>query len=151
MSEELTERMEDYLRIIYEIENEKGYARLKDVASRLNVRPPTAEEMLRKLNDMNLIVHEKYGGIRLTKKGREIAEAIEKRFQYVRRFLQILLVPNDVAARDAHIIEHRLHPKTLLQIIRFVEFISSHPEHPKFITYWFEKFKRYCEEKERAT
>jgi DtxR family Mn-dependent transcriptional regulator len=150
MRREMTERMEDYLRIIYEVERVKGYARLKDVSSRLGVRPPSAVEMLKKLHDMSLIIYERYGGIRLTKKGREIAETVEKRYQYVRKFLEILLVPESIALKDAHILEHRLHPETILQIIRFVEFVTSYSDHPRFITYWFEKFRDYCQERSRG-
>ncbi len=147
--EEITERMEDYLRIIYEIEKAKGYVRLKDVSSKLGVTPSSAVGMLRKLDNMGLILYEKYGGIRMTVKGREIAETVEKRYEYVRKFLEIILVPKNIALRDAHILEHRLHPRTLLQIIRFVEFVQSHPDRPRSIMYWFKKFKKYCEEKDR--
>jgi DtxR family Mn-dependent transcriptional regulator len=146
----LTERMEDYLRVIYEIEKCKGYARLKDIALRLNVKPSTVVDMLKRLQSMNLIIYERYGGIRLTDKGRSIAEIIEKRYRYVRRFLEILLVPPEIALRDAHILEHRLHPVTVMQIIRFVEFIEEHKEKPRSIGLLFERFKRYCEEKVRS-
>ena len=149
MNGDLTERMEDYLRIIYEIEKVKGYARLKDVSSRLGVTPSSAAEMLRKLHSMNLAIYEKYGGIRLTRKGRKIAETVEKKYVYVRKFLQILLVPMDIASKDAHILEHRLHPETILQIIRFVEFVGTHPDYPRFIKNWFERFREYCQEKDK--
>lgn len=132
--------MEDYLRITYEVEEVKGYARLKDISSKLRVSPSTAVEMLKRLRDMGLVTYERYGGIRLTERGREVAETVEKRYRYVREFLKILLVPEGVITRDAHLLEHGLHPKTTLQIIRFVEFISSHQD-------LLEGFRRYCEER----
>jgi DtxR family Mn-dependent transcriptional regulator len=150
MMEGITERMEDYLRIIYEVEESKGYVRLKDISSRLEVTPASAVEMLKKLSDMGLVIYERYGGIRLTPNGRVIAETIKKRYEYVRKFLEIILVPKDIALRDAHILEHRLHPKTLLQIIRFVEFVETHPDRPRSITYWFKKFKKFCEERDSS-
>ena len=148
MNNEVSERMEDYLRIIYEITSYKGYVRIKDIASELNVKPPSVVEMLKKLQRMKLVIYEKYGGIRLTEKGEELAEAIERRHETFRRFLEIILVPEDIALKDAHILEHRLHPKTILQLTRFVEFITTHQERPRFITNWFEKFRKYCQEKE---
>ena len=148
MSNEISERMEDYLRIIYEIINYKGYVRIKDIASELNVKPPSVVEMLKKLQGIELVIYEKYGGIRLTKKGREIAETIEKRHETFRNFLEIILVPEDIALKDAHILEHRLHPKTILQLTRFVEFITTHKDRPRFITNWLEKFRKYCQEQE---
>jgi DtxR family Mn-dependent transcriptional regulator len=141
---DLTERMEDYLRAIYEIERNKGYARLKDIALKLNVRPSTAVEMLKKLQSRGLIIYEKYGGIKLTEEGKSIAEIIEKRYRYVRKFLEMLLVPPEIALRDAHILEHRLHPKTIMQIIKFVEFVEKHKEKPRSISLWFKRFKEYC-------
>ena len=148
MSNEISERMEDYLRIIYEIINYKGYVRIKDIASELNVKPPSVVEMLKKLQRTGLVVYEKYGGIKLTKKGEEIAEAIEKRHETFRRFLEIILAPEDIALKDAHVLEHRLHPKTILQFHRFVDFITTHQERPRFVTNWFEKFKRYYQEQD---
>jgi len=136
----ITRRMEDYLRVTYEIEENKGYARLKDISSKLGVSSPTAAEMLKKLHKMGLVTYEKYGGIRLTDKGRKIAGVVEKRYKYVRKFLQILQVPEDVATRDAHILEHELHQKTVLQIVRFVEFILSHQD-------LIERFRSSYEEK----
>ncbi len=150
MSTEISERMEDYLRIIYEIINYKGYARIKDIASEMDVKPPSVVEMLKKLQRMGLVVYEKYGGIKLTKRGEEIAEAIEKRHETFRNFLEIILVPEDIALKDAHILEHRLHPKTILQFTRFVEFITTHKDRPRLITNWLEKFRSYCQEKEHS-
>lgn len=144
---EISGRAEDYLRSIYEIIECKGFARVKDIARELDVRPSSVVEMLRKLQKVGLIIYEKYGGIKLTGKGKEIAEVIEKRHQTFRQFLELILVPKDVALRDAHILEHRLHPKTILQLTRFVEFIMSHPDHPRFIRKWQNEFKRYCEKK----
>jgi len=149
MVQEISGRAEDYLRSIYEIVKRKGFARVKDVSRELNVKPSSVVEMMRRLHEMNLVVYEKYGGIRLTEKGREIAEVVKKRHETFRRFLEIILVPEDVALGDAHVLEHRLHPKTILQFTRFVEFITSHPDHPRFIRRWIEEFKRYCDEKDK--
>jgi DtxR family Mn-dependent transcriptional regulator len=143
--QELTERMEDYLRVIYEIERSKGYVRLKDVALRLNVKPSTALEMLKKLQSKGLIVHERYGYARLTEKGRRIAKMVEKRYNAIKKFLEIILVPPEIARRDAHILEHRLHPKTIMQIVRFVEFVENYKEKPRSISLWFKRFEKYCE------
>ncbi|UNQ73543.1 metal-dependent transcriptional regulator [Infirmifilum sp. NZ] len=145
----ITERMEDYLRAIYELEKSKGYARVKDISCKLSVKPSSAVEMLRKLEERGLVTHEKYGAVRLTERGRELAEVVEKRYNYIRRFLEMLLVPEDAARRDAHILEHGLHPKTILQIIRFVDFIDKHRDHPRSITAWLRKFERYCKEVEQ--
>ena len=149
MKEALTGRTEDYLRGIYEIIERKGYTRIKDIVRELNVRPSTVVEMMKKLDHIGLIVYEKYGGIPLTSQGEEIARAVRERHETFKKFLEIILVPKDVALKDAHVLEHQLDPKTILQFTRFVEFITSAPEHPKFVKRWLEQFKRYCATKNR--
>lgn len=149
MKETLTGRTEDYLRGICEIIERKGYARIKDIVRELNVRPSTVVEMMKKLDHIGLVVYEKYGGITLTPQGEEIARAVRERHETFKKFLEIILVPKDVALKDAHMLEHQLDPKTILQFTRFVEFITSAPEHPKFVKRWLEQFKRYCETKNR--
>ena len=76
-----------------------------------------------------------------------MAETVKRRHDTFKRFLEIILVPDDVAARDAHILEHQLDPKTILQFTRFVEFINqaAKTDRPKFIKRWIEEFREYCE------
>jgi len=144
----ISSKAEDYLRGIYEIVARKGFVRIKDIARELEVKPPTVVEMMKKLDAKELVIYEKYSGITLTDRGREIAEIIEKRHETFREFLQILLVPKDIALKDAHILEHELHSKTILQFSRFVDFITKYSERPMFMKRWLEEFKKYCERKE---
>jgi DtxR family Mn-dependent transcriptional regulator len=145
MNEALSERTEDYLRAVYEIVERKGYARIKDIAREARIQPPSAVEMMKKLDQMGFIAYEKYGAITLTSKGQEIARAVRKRHETFKKFLEIILVPKEIALKDSHLLEHKLDPKTVLQFTRFVEFITSAPEHPKFVGRWLEQFKKYCE------
>lgn len=149
MSMEITGKAEDYLRGIYEITQEKGFARIRDIANHLNVKPSSAVEMVRKLDRLQLVRYEKYGGVMLTSKGREMAEVIEKRHETFKKFLEIILVPKNVALKDAHVLEHRLHPRTILQFSKFVDFIEHAQDNPRFLKKWRSAFKRYCESKSR--
>lgn len=141
----LTGRTEDYLRGLRNIMEQKGYARIKDVARELNVQPSSAVEMMNKLDGKGLVKYEKYGGITLTYEGGEIAKAIKRRHDTFKKFLEIILVPEEIALKDAHALEHQLSPKTILQFTRFVEFITRAPKHPKFVSRWVEQFRKYCE------
>jgi len=147
----LTSRGEDYLRTVYEIVKAKGYARIKDISKALGVKPPTVVEMMKRLQEQGLVAYEKYGGITLTPRGEEIAKALKRRHEVFKRFLELILVPDDIATRDAHILEHQLDPKTVLQFTRFVEFITLAMEtgRPKFVEKWIEEFKKYCEKHDR--
>lgn len=149
MHQSVSGRVEDYLRTVYEIMEQKGYARIKDISRELGVRPSSVVEMMRKLHDRGFVVYEKYGGITLTSQGREVAEAVEMRHSTFKKFLEVILVPEDIAAKDAHVLEHRLDSKTIFQFTRFVEFITraTSAGRPKFMERWMEQFRKYCEEK----
>jgi DtxR family Mn-dependent transcriptional regulator len=149
MKKDLTGRAEDYLRALYEIVEMKGYARIKDIARELDVQPSSAVEMMKKLHQMGFVAYEKYGAVTLTSQGKEIAKVIAKRHETFKKFLEIILVPKEIALKDSHILEHRLHPKTVLQFTRFVEFFTSTPERPKFVNRWLEQFKKYCEKEDQ--
>ena len=152
MHEGVSGRVEDYLKAVYEIIEQRGYARVRDVSRELGVRPSTVVEMMRKLHNRGFVVYEKYGSITLTPQGKEVAEAVKMRHNTFRRVLEIILVPEDVAAKDAHVLEHRLDPKTILQFSRFVEFITQATavDRPKFVGRWIEQFRKYCKEKQTA-
>lgn len=146
--EEISSKAEDYMRSVYEIVVRKRFARIKDIARELGVKPPTVVEMMKKLDAKGLVVYEKYGGVTLTARGREIAEVIERRRETFRKLLEILLVPKDIALKDAHILEHQLDSKTILQFSRLVNFMERYSERPMFMKRWLEEFKKYCKRKE---
>jgi DtxR family Mn-dependent transcriptional regulator len=137
----LSRKTEDYLEAIYNIIEKKGYAKVKYIASELKVSSPSVTEMMRKLSNRRFIVYEKYSGITLTEKGRKIAEGVKKRHVIFEGFLEIILVPKNVASEDACTMEHHLDPKTIEQFSKFVEFVNNAPVSPKWLTH----FKEYCE------
>ena len=145
MVEDLSTRAEDYLRGVYDIVERKGYARIKDIAVKLGVQPSSVSEMMRNLHRRGLVVYEKYGGVTLTPRGEDTAKAIVARHETFARFLKIILVPDEIALKDAHVLEHQLDPETILQFTRFVEFIEKAPERPRFVKKWLEQFRDYCE------
>jgi DtxR family Mn-dependent transcriptional regulator len=148
MYSHLTEREEDYLRAILEIQQDKGFARIRDISEKVEVSPPSCVEMMKKLGGKALVVYEKYGGVTLTSEGRKIAMSVTDRHETFRRLLEIIQVPKETAIKDAHILEHHLESTTILQFKRFVDFITKAPEHPRFIGRWMDMFERYCEERD---
>ena len=138
----ITDRAEDYLRTIHKIIGQQGFAKTGDIASELNIKPASVVEMLNKLQKLNFVIHEKYGKVKLTKKGLSIAEATTKRHDTFLKFLEIILVPHEIAVRDAHILEHKLDYKTILQFAKFVDFMTL--ERPGLIKRWMASFKCYC-------
>ena len=72
--EERTDRMEDYLEVIYELIKQKGYATMVDISNYLNVSSPSVTKMIQRLDESGYLDYEKYRGIRLTDDGIKIAE-----------------------------------------------------------------------------
>ena len=62
-------RMEDYLEIISELVELKGYATTLDISRYMNVSAPSVTKMLQRLDEGGFLEYEKYHGINLTKKG----------------------------------------------------------------------------------
>ncbi len=125
---ECTYRMEDYLEIIYELVQHKGYATLVDVAEYLNVRPPSVTTMMRRLDQSGLLNYEKYRGIKLTERGMDVAKIIHNRHSVLSEFLRMIGVNEKIANEDAESMEHYLHPQTMLQLTELMHIlkVSNH-------------------------
>jgi DtxR family Mn-dependent transcriptional regulator len=137
----LSRKAEDYLEAILNIAEKKGYTRIKDIALALGITPSSVVEMVKRLNDMDLVEYRKYDGVTLTPEGREIAKVVKDRHDTIRAFLEIIKVPKDIANKDACIIEHELEEKTIEQVKNLVNFVKSAPDYPQ----WLEHFEIFCE------
>ena len=120
-----TTRMEDYLEVIYELIEQKGYATTVDISNYLNVSSPSVTKMLQRLNDSGHVNYEKYRGISLTESGIAVAENIHERHGVLAEFLRMIGVEEETANRDAEGIEHHLHPDTLKKLEEFIRIIKS--------------------------
>lgn len=120
MREERTDRMEDYLEVIYELVLQKGYATTIDISDYLNVSSPSVTRMMKKLHETGFIRYERYRGMSLTEKGVEVAKAIHKRHGILAEFFKMIGVQDDIANEDAEGIEHHLHSETLMKLEDFV-------------------------------
>jgi DtxR family Mn-dependent transcriptional regulator len=143
----LSRKAEDYLEAILNITDKKGYARIKDIAQELGITPPSVTEMVSKLAKKKLVLYEKYGAVRLTEKGRDIARRVKQRHETFNKFLKIILVPTDIAEKDACILEHHLNTITIKQFSQFLEFIETEPSYSHFM----DQFEKFCERQATTT
>lgn len=116
-----TDRMEDYLEVIYELIKEKGYATTIDISEYLNVSSPSVTKMVQRLDESGHLNYEKYRGIVLTDQGTSVAKGIHERHNLLVEFLKMIGVKDDIANRDAEGIEHHLHHETLKKLEDFVK------------------------------
>jgi DtxR family manganese transport transcriptional regulator len=108
-----SETAEDYVELIAELMDEKGEARLVDLAGRFGVTKATVNNTIQRLQRDGFVTSEPYRAIFLTEKGRKLAELSRERHIIVRDFLVSLGVDADTADADAEGIEHHVSKATL--------------------------------------
>ena len=108
-----TEMAEDYVELIADLIDEKGEARVVDLAGRLGVTKPTVNSAIQRLQRDGFVSSEPYRSIFLTEKGRQLAVSSRERHRVVREFLVALGVDPETADTDAEGIEHHVSSATL--------------------------------------
>jgi Mn-dependent DtxR family transcriptional regulator len=119
---------EDYLERIHELIEAKGYARVVDIASSLKVRQASVTAMVQKLGRAGFVKYEKYRGLVLTDKGREVARKIQNRHATLSRFFSLFGIDADSQREDIEGIEHHLSPATLEMFADLAAFFEANPE-----------------------
>lgn len=110
----LSANMEDYLEAVSFCANDKGVARVSDIRDMLGVKTPSVTGAVKALAETGYVIHQPYGGIELTAKGRRAAEDVKKRHAILSRFLrQVLGVSPKTADMDACKMEHAVSRETL--------------------------------------
>jgi len=119
---------EDYLERIHELIEEKGYARVVDIASSLKVRQASVTSMVQKLGELGYLKYEKYRGLILTDKGRTVARRIQSRHETLSRFFSLFGLNAQTQRLDIEGIEHHLSPATLEMLADLAAFFEDHPD-----------------------
>ena len=133
----LSKAMEQYLETIYEIEASGKVASVTDIAVARGVKSPSVTYVLRKLSqpELKLVNYEKYNReVSLTKKGRKIAERLERTHQTLKWFFEMIGLESEVANDDACEIEHIVRPETVDKLTDFVEWVQSTPKAAKLLS-----------------
>ncbi len=119
---------EDYLERIHELIQEKGYARVVDIASSLEVKQASVTSMVQKLGELGYLDYVKYRGLVLTEKGRTVATGIQKRHETLSRFFSIFGLDAETQKHDIEGIEHHLSPDTVEVLADLASFFEKNPE-----------------------
>ena len=119
---------EDYLEVIAELVELKGYATTLDISRFMNVSPPSVTKMLQKLDEKKYLEYEKYHGINLTDIGKQVADTIRRKHSTLLEFFEILNVGKGIANQDTEGLEHHLNDKTIKQLRKFITFLKSNPK-----------------------
>ncbi len=84
---QLTGSVEDYLKVIYELQAILGAAPTNEIAHRLGVAPASVTGMVRRLASQDLLEYQRYHGVRLTRRGRRAALRTLRRHRIVESYL----------------------------------------------------------------
>src|SRR3982751_4649704 len=126
--QEPSQSAEDYLERIHELIREKGYARVVDIASSLQVKQASVTGMVQKLGELGYPNYEKYRGLILTEKGLAVATKIKKRHETLSRFFALLDLDAETQKHDIEGIEHHLSSETLDVLADLANYFEKNPE-----------------------
>ncbi|CAM5792694.1 MULTISPECIES: transcriptional regulator MntR [Brevibacillus] len=123
-----TPSMEDYLERIYSLIEEKGYARVSDIAEALEVHPSSVTKMVQKLDKDKYLVYEKYRGLILTPKGKKIGKRLVDRHSLLEEFMRLIGVDEEHIYKDVEGIEHHLSWESISCFEYLVRYFQEDPK-----------------------
>ncbi|KWW22345.1 MULTISPECIES: transcriptional regulator MntR [Peribacillus] len=123
-----TPSMEDYIEQIYLLIEEKGYARVSDIAENLSVHPSSVTKMVQKLDQEKYLIYEKYRGLVLTANGKKVGKRLVYRHELLEQMLRLIGVKEENIYHDVEGIEHHLSWNAIDRIGDLVEFFEEVPE-----------------------
>jgi len=122
---EVTAVVEEYLEVIYKLQEKDGVARTSDIVKSLKVAFGTVTNTVERLEKEGYVTHEPYKGVKLTEKGLKIALQVVRRHRLAERLLtDILKVEWDKAHDAACKLEHGITD----EIIKPLEKALKHPK-----------------------
>lgn len=143
VAEGLSASLEDYLEVIFHLEQANRVARAKDIADQMHVQRASVTGALKALASKALINYSPYSYITLTPEGRVVAREIIHRHNTLKDFfITALQLDPEQAEANACRVEHAIDPPAVERLVRFVEFIKTCP---RAGSDWFDAFSRFCQ------
>ena len=82
---------EDYLKALYFLNKEDNHINLTELSKHLGVSKPTANNMVKRLEEHGWVVYKKYRPVKLTEKGRKTAALIIRKHRLTEMFLHTIM------------------------------------------------------------
>jgi Mn-dependent DtxR family transcriptional regulator len=126
---ELTHSAAHYLMAIDSLREELGYARVTDVAKKLEVSRGAASMFISQLKERGWVKEDPNRFLLLTDRGEAVVNLVEHNFRIVSSFFtDFLKVEKDIAFADACKIEHLLSLETGKRLLGLMHFVDGNPK-----------------------
>lgn len=127
----LSHTEENYLKALFHLTNRNGEQAevgTNELATFLNVKPASVNDMLKRLREKELVENERYGKIFLTNNGNKIAVQIVRKHRLWETFLHKKLSFSwDEVHEVAEQLEHINSPKLIEQLEKFLDYPEFDP------------------------
>ena len=110
-----------YLETIYVLSQQQNFVRAIDVSEHMGYSKPSVSRAVSTLKKEGYITVDENGGLKLTEKGLEVAEAMYERHTILTRILMELGVDEETAAEDACRMEHVISDATFAAVKAHLE------------------------------
>jgi DtxR family transcriptional regulator, Mn-dependent transcriptional regulator len=138
----ITNSQQDYLKIIWHLEQERKKATVKVVADNLGVKSPTVLSMFHQLEKSALITYNKSEGARLSLNGENNARKLVRKHRLIETFLETVLGMDEQHIHDeAEKLEHVISDQLMHRIDAYLGFPDKDP-HGSAIPVWDKEAKR---------
>lgn len=125
LNKNLTASMEDYIEMIYRMSLIDTYIRSQELASELNVSPPSTSKMIQKLAKLGYLKYQKYGIIILEDKGKKLGKKLLERHKTIEELLKIIGIPEKNILIETEKIEHTLSSNSICYIKKYIENVNK--------------------------
>lgn len=144
MPQQLSSAIEDYLQAVFRIEQQKRFARVRDIADALGVAKSSATAALKTLSEKGLVNYVPYEPVTLSPQGHKQAERIVLRHRIIVDFLEnVLGIAPERADSIACGMEHGIDRDALERLVCFLAFVKRYSSGEED---WLGQFRHFVEE-----
>lgn len=141
MDWDLSSSLEDYIESILNLIEKNRVARVKDIASDLDVKKSSVTIALRTLAKKGYVNYEPYSFITLTESGTFIASCVRRRHRVLKEtFITLFEVEESIADKAACEMEHGMKAPVYKKMAAFKKVLENEPDLVKLLQEKMAKF-----------
>lgn len=147
----ITHSAAHHLMAIDDLLGKLGYARVSDVARKLNITRGSVSISLGPLKRVGLVQQDENRHLRLSPHGRALVDAIKTKRLVMRRFFDEVLGVSAIQAEiDACKLEHLISNETARHLILLLRFLDANPDQAERFKSSWRSFEAACDHQPAA-